>query len=865
MRNRILAFVLTVCMIAGTVFSVPMTLYAKPNDSSNRAVMFLTNLNFMELDEYTGEFWDDSLVKRFEMAQILCRLLNYDVKTDNVKKFTDVSEQDRAYVETVVRNGCMSGYGDGKFGPNDYVTCGQVVKIFVDLIGGKAYAEIQGGFPKGYTLAAKRFDIIRSMNIVPEQTARRIDVAQIIYDALHTDMVQLVGVSSDGNADYQVRSGETLLSEILDIEIIEGKITAIDTTSLNRANGGTGEDAVIIEGLKVLDPNRFADEYLGSSVKAYAKVNKDKNTYTLIYVEEKASNEIVEIWGDSITSATKKLIKYSDGERAREKKFSAITDMIYNGKAVAFDESRLKKLSTVNIKMTDNNDDGTIDLVNITEYKDMVVERTVIEDEMIYFKYGEAPLSLKENYVRIFLDGEEADLATLSEGTVVSVAVSEGEGTGKAIKILGCTDSAYGSIDSLRKRGSVQYAVISGKEYAISSAAKALQAGNHIPEIKAGVGGQFYLNTNGEIVYFTSGSTAGDVGYLVAMDFDNDAFKSEALFKIYTDKGKMEIFSANDKIIVNGNSIKVSSLPSSQVWTELSTEVAGKQLVKYTAEDGVIKKITYCLNTPSYDPNEFSLDVKESLYVRKQNVLGYTYSVDSSTKVFYVPADGSAEIEKYKILSGTYFRRDKTYDVSLYDLNSQGRVSYAIVRSNGSVLTVDNSFMFVTDVLKGMNGDGDIVNIIAGYNTAGNLVEIKSMPGEVLVDSADSTRTVEKGDLIQYALNALNGIEELKVVHKLTDTSHNGIGTVHNGDRLTSFGYAANVSSSGFLVTETKPTGVISPLDAKAVIPVGGTVILYKKDTEYIAKVSFGDILPGDEIFTLGNASNSTMITIIYR
>ena len=69
--------------------------------------------------------------------------------------------------------------------------------------------------------------------------------------------------------------------------------------------------------------------------------------------------------------------------------------------------------------------------------------------------------------------------------------------------------------------------------------------------MKVGVGGQFYLNINGEIVYFTSGSSAGDVGYLVAVDSDSDAFESEALFKIYTDKGKMEIFSANDKIIVN--------------------------------------------------------------------------------------------------------------------------------------------------------------------------------------------------------------------------------------------------------------------------------------------------------------------------
>lgn len=864
MENRALAFVLTVCMIVSTVFAMPVESYAKTNDPSNRAVLFLTELGIMEMDEYTGEFWNDSLVKRFEMAQILCRLFNYDVETDSVKKFMDVSEQDRAYVETVVRNGIMSGYGDGKFGPNDYVTCAQVIKIFVDLIGGGSYAEVRGGFPKGYMLAARKFGIGKSVSILAEQTARRIDVAQIIYDALHSEMVQLEGYSN-GNANYGVRSGVTLLSEILDIEIIEGMITAIDTTSLNRASDGAGEGAVIIEDQKVLDPNHYADEYFGSNVKAYVRVNEDESTYTLIYMEEKSSNEITEIWGGSINTATENLIKYSDGGKLKEKKFSPITDMIYNGKAIAFDKSKLKKSSTVNIKMTDSDSDGKIDLVNITEYKDCVVERADTENEKLYFKYGEAPLSLEDNYARISLDGETAELGDLSEGTVVSVAASDGSNKGKWIKILGCTDSAYGTIDALSTIDDTNYSFINGKEYAISSAAETLQARNYIPEIKLGAGGQVYLNTNGEIVYFTSGGNSDDVGYLVEAASEGKALKPEASFKIYTDKGKMEIFSADDKIIVNDTSMKVSRLLDSPEWTEILNEVAGKQLIKYTAEDGVIKKITYCLNTPSYNPNAFSLDVKESLYVRKQQVLGYTYSVDSSTKVFCVPADGSTDIEKYKMLSGTYFKRDKTYDVSLYDLNPMGKVSYAIVRLSGSMLTVDDKFMFVTKTLKGKDSDGEFVNIIRGYDTAGNLIDIQALPDEPLVDSSDSTRIVEKGDLIQYSLNALNSIEEIKVVHKLTDTTHNGIGTVHTGDRLTSFGYAANITSSGFLVTETMPYGEISPLDAKAVIPVGGTVILYERDGGISSKAKFGDILPGDEVFTLGTAGNSTMITIIYR
>lgn len=863
MKKRVLAFILMFSVIACNIVAAPVTSYAKSNSHSNRAVTFLTELNIMQTDEYTGEFWNDSLVKRFELAQILCRLLDYKVEADAEKKFTDVGEIDRPYIDTVVRNGIMSGYGDGRFGPNDYVTYAQVLKIFVELIGGGAYAEVQGGFPNGYISAAKRLDISKSVAVAADTYIHRIDVAQIIYNALHADMVELRGFSG-GYADYEV-SDENLLSKILDIEIIEGTITAVDSTSLNRANDGAGDGAVIIDGEKVFDPNHYADDYLGSNVTAYVKVNEKSSKSTLIYVEEQSSNTITEIWGDSISDATNKQIKYYDGNKTKTLKFSSITDMVYNGKAVAFDESKFKDSSTVNINLVDRDDDGIIDFVNITEYKDCIVEKVVTEDQAVYLKYGETTLSLKDSYVRILLDGQTATLDDLNSGMVVSVAVSEGTNTDKWVKLMACSETVSGTVDGIGTNGGMDCADIGGKEYPISDAAKALQKKNNIPEIEAGAGGQFYLNTNGEIVYFVSGGSSDDIGYLVAVKLNDNKLTPDVQLKLYTDKGKMEVFKLKEKVNINGVSKKISELSNSVQWQELQDEVAGKQLIKYKAQDDIIKKITYCKDTPYYDPNEFSLDVKESLYVRKQYVLDYKYSVDSSTKVFYVPSDGSQEIEKYKLLNGTYFKRDKTYDVSLYDLTPMGKVSYAIVRAAGSVLTVDNDFMFVTNLSRGLNDEKEEVDIVEGYNTAGNLIKLYSLPGEPLVDYTDKTLTVEEGDFIQYALNALNSIEEIKVVHKASDTGHNGIGTVHNGDRLISFGYAANITSSGFLVSETLPVGEISPLDAKVIVPTGGAVIMYEKSRRIAEKANFTDIVPGDEIFTIGNASNTTMMTIIYR
>ena len=869
MKNKILAFLLVMCLAVGTVVSVPRTSYAASNYTSSKAVMFLTKLDIMKEDMYTGEFWNDSFVKRFEVAQILCKLFDYDVKAGGEKMFNDVGEADRAYVETVVRNGLMSGYGDGKFGPNDYVTNEQIVKIFVDVIGGKDYASMLGGYPMGYLVAANRLGIGSRLGLSSDQYARRIDVANVIYDTLHVDLIQLKGYT-DGYANYGMVDGETLLSERLNISIIKGEVTAIDSTSTNRATGGTGDAAVNIGSETILDPEYMADYYLGSSVVAYAKENRATEEKTLIYIEESSSNSIIEVNGSDIIDVNSSRITYYIENKKRDAKISAITDMVYNGKAISFDGSKLQNSSDIAVRMVDNDNDGIIDCVNVTEYKNYVITRYKSESETLYFDFGDRPLTLNDSFVRVFVDGVAVAPEKMEEameaGLVASVAVSNDDGTKKAIRIECSSTGVMGALSSLYNESGVDYATIEGKEYRINPRAAALAASNMLPEIKAGINGQFYLNINNEIVYFTGGSESGAVGYLVDVYIDSSSFSPDAKFKIYTDKGKMEVYSAKDKIRINDTLIKLENLASDSLWIDLCSEAAGKQIIKYTVSDGVMEEIIYCSSTPQYDSQKFSLDVEGSFYVQKQGTLGYTYSVDSETKVFYVPSDGSDAIEKYKVLNGSYFKRDKTYNVSLYDLTPQGKVSYAVVRANGaSVLTIDNTFILVTDVMKGLDDDGVVIDVIEGYTTAGNLVQAKAMPGFELCDSSDSTRIVEKGDVILYCNNVLGYIEEIKVVQKLSDVIHNGIGTVITADRQTSFGYAANVSDSRFLVTETKPAGQISPLEAKAVIASGGSVFLITKERGKIEPAAYTDIVSGDEVFTLGNASNTTMMIVIYR
>ena len=126
MKYRILSFCMALLLI------IPMTInqFAEAADNTEsfkdsadiKKVRLLEALGLMEIDSETGFFWDEMPVKRSDLAKIICKMFDISETADASPHFADVKEADRAYVETAVRNGYMSGYSDEKFGADDYVT-----------------------------------------------------------------------------------------------------------------------------------------------------------------------------------------------------------------------------------------------------------------------------------------------------------------------------------------------------------------------------------------------------------------------------------------------------------------------------------------------------------------------------------------------------------------------------------------------------------------------------------------------------------------------------------------------------------------------------------------------------------------------
>lgn len=110
------------------------------------AVAFLYDIDLM-LGDVGGNFNPESPVPRAVLANMIYEILHYgedDKGADytDLNRFTDVASGDwyAGYVNYCADMGLMSGKADGTFAPNDTVTCPQVAKILLMVLGYDAEA-----------------------------------------------------------------------------------------------------------------------------------------------------------------------------------------------------------------------------------------------------------------------------------------------------------------------------------------------------------------------------------------------------------------------------------------------------------------------------------------------------------------------------------------------------------------------------------------------------------------------------------------------------------------------------------------------------------------------------------------------------
>jgi len=168
---------------------------------------FIFAFNIMQTDGY-GNF-DREYITRAEMAQILVNILHLRTAETMTEEslFSDIDKNHWAYnsIHICKEAGIIDGYRNGMFGPEDRATYEQVIKLLVTVLGYSTVAEENGSYPQGYIKVANDIGILKGIDVVPTNDAKRENVARMILNLVYLPVMEQTVYGE--NPEYQIMDG----------------------------------------------------------------------------------------------------------------------------------------------------------------------------------------------------------------------------------------------------------------------------------------------------------------------------------------------------------------------------------------------------------------------------------------------------------------------------------------------------------------------------------------------------------------------------------------------------------------------------------------------------------------------------------
>ena len=559
--------------------------------------------------------------------------------------FNDVLPEDEYYTAVNVTTdlGLVSGFGDGTFRPAVTITKPQAVKILVTLTGYEPLAGTYGGYPSGYLTVASTLDMLKGVTVSDTECTLG-EAAMLIYNAIRVDLMKNAKYPV---AEYTVIEGDTILKTWLHIYETEGIVEANDLTSIY-GNTPVPDGCVKIEGNTYVEGKTDVSLLLGYKVKAYYKEN-DTLRNELIFAVENSNCKLKTFSSKDVNIHTFDLITNFNASLGKyEENVITSASVIYNNKYLAKTGGEEVKLKPAegNIKLLDNNCDGTIDVVFVEEYTVMFIDSINAVTYTIADKYSNARLVLdpedKDLEYSIIKEGKSITFEDLLVNDVVSVLKTPGTDGKTFIRIIVGTERFAGQVTEIGE----ETIYIDGEEFEIFDSVK-----TQIAKLSLTDRSLFYLTYDGKIGGLGGVVSGGqEYGYITAGGcvkkggIGADKIATIRMFSI--SKKELVNYDTADRLSINGSRVDEEGIPYD-----------GRKLVDMLNDGG---KFKHQLVKFRLDDNEKITDIEFS-----KNYVEYSYFEDGTGPVdrnTNSPLVNYAAIEEdYKGYDLDNFSRDYMY------------------------------------------------------------------------------------------------------------------------------------------------------------------------------------------------------------
>lgn len=790
-QKKILAIVCVICQIA-LLFSFNFTVSA---DTDYQAITNkLTNFGLFNNEDQMEK--SDEILSRESLALILSDFCGIDRNSTypTTGKFSDVdtTSATAGIIELMGNSGIIASYSDGLFRPSNPVTFGVAVKALINIAGYTPIANLKGGWPNGYIDQAAELGITDGVYKQYNDTITKGEFSTMLFNFLSVDMMRTTIMSSTGTSKYEILEGRTIASEKLNLFDAEGILSATDLTSLS-GNEYAGVGRVIVNGV-IYETDQNLSDFLGEYVEVYYIKGIDDEFGTIVNIESIGKkNNVVVVQDEDISDATTvEEFIYATGKNTKTLNIAPDATMIFNGvRKALFTEADLKPKNG-SVKLIDSNKDNVYDVVAVTHFFDYVVNNASLDDTLLVVsdQAGKASVAIDitdKTRIAVYKNGVKDSLASAKKGTVVSVAADQMDLSNKTIGansvnvVINISDTvASGIISGFTGQKPVMVnGVLSHYEYETITIGDVEYDFSPEYDFKngkptLGVSGTAAISYKGQVASITK-EAQFEYGFLIDAAAEG-GLDSTFRVKMYTSDKKFLTMNILDSLKIDGKKytdpekmmeriLLGSSKFSADTGVSFANGNTRAQIVKFKKD---LDKNLIELDTVLRGENETDDSLTWSINIGKGgNKFGgagtfvsttdgrrAVYGYDASTLMFKIPSDVTNESAYDMLTKSTWTGETQNYDLKIFDMDKFNYAPVLFVQSDvaGAKKVDENeitNMAIVTDAYKGLNKDGDTVDIIKAISLkAGTNIELL-VPADVM-----ENKVVHKGTIVRWEGNA---------------------------------------------------------------------------------------------------------------
>ncbi len=737
----------------------------------------LTNLGIADYDETVSE----NAITKGEFLKYTLRLVGLSAAVDakiERQTFVDVPATSEYFgtVYVAYQTGILRGNPDGSCGINSKISLNEAITLVIRALRMNIIAEQAGGYPVGYLNVAAKENILDNIDNLSVDKVTYDITTKILYNSLFAPATNSAGY--DENAGMvELDENSNILGTVHKINYIDGIVESNDRGSIyGKTEDTTGR--IIISGEYFNAESKFADKYLGMKVRSFYKTKRGETISDIIHMEE-LDNSVIQIMREDIIDYhAGEFVYYDKNDKRIEKRVSSRAITVSEGEMKTIGNSSYSFPKECTVRLIDNNDDHTVDVVFIDAYSLIRVNRVDTEKQIIYNALFSDKSFKAEDYARTIIEdaeGNKMDFSDIAQNDIIEAYLEKGKNLAY-LKVV--RDKLSVTIKSLRTKtenGYTVYFVTSdeGKVYRTS-----YSFAQNSPQIVLKANGyyNFDIDSVGRIVSVLSEGSADGMVYAYVCGFGHQTtgLSDIVKLKLYTENGEIVTAESNKEVYCVADRNKISN---SELKDYLNT--AGLIRVKVD-ENGVLKRIDFPSNDKKINGfkrvglSDVSGTKGGNRWYQTGMVMGGKVLATSATKVMIIPAADNllSDEDTYSIEGISYFKNDSWYPNVAGYCTGEGYSADIMIVQNPSADTLNAPAMLVTYIANVYDQkSGETKTAIGGYVKGKQeeyvLSEYQSLSDTVLTGKGIDG-SIEVGDAIRLNVN-LNG--EVNYIKKMYDES----------------------------------------------------------------------------------------------